>query len=128
MDKRSRHRWCFPSGRATSDLLADPVHLPRGAVLHRQRGEDPRPPDSVARLGLEDDRAHRLHDADLVQNHEAEVGLRREDEDIADQVRAPRDKLPLGASELCACRKKLCWKTKTIGKKLHPCSLIVMGA
>lgn len=106
MDKRSRHRWCYPSGRATSDLLADPVHLPRGAVPRRQRGEDPRPPDSVVRLGREDDR--RLHDAGLVRNHEAEVGLRREDEDIADQVRALRDKLAIGASELYAREEKVC--------------------
>ena len=54
----------------------------------------------MARLEQEGGPARRLHDADLDQNREVEVGLRREDEDTADQARAPLDKLPRGASEL----------------------------
>ena len=86
-----------------SDLLADQVHLHRGAVLRRQRGEDPRQRDSVVHSEREDDRSRRLRDAGLVRNHEAEVGLHREDEDTVDPVRVPRDKLAFDASELCAC-------------------------
>ena len=56
----------------------------------------------MVRSGREGDRVHHLRDAVLVRNHEVEVGLRRDDEDIADQVPAPLDKLILGTSELCA--------------------------
>ena len=99
MDKRSQLRWCIQCGLATLDLLAVPLRLLYGAVLRRQRGEDPLPPDSVVLSGQEDDRVHLHRDAVLVRNHEVEVGLRRDGEDTADQARAPLDKLALGARE-----------------------------
>ena len=46
-----------------------------------------------------DDRVRHHRDAVLVPNHEVEVGLRRDDEDTADQARAPLDKLAVGARE-----------------------------
>lgn len=91
----------------TLDLLAVPVHLPHGAVLRRQRGEDPRPPDSVVLSGREDDRVHHRRDAVLVRNHGVEVDLRRDVEDTADQVRAPLVKLALTAWEHCENSRKL---------------------